>query len=67
MYKLISSNSEINVVLRLSDSAYIPMDINNVDYQRYLKWLDGYEYINGFYEKTSDGNAPEPADELPQE
>lgn len=67
MYKLTSLTNDTNVVLRLSDNAYIPMDANNLDYQHYLKWLDGYEYVNGFYEKTSDSNTPEPADETPKE
>jgi hypothetical protein len=47
MYKLSTFN---NVIIRLSDSTYIPMNPDNTDYQQYLKWLDA-------------GNTPLPADE----
>jgi hypothetical protein len=44
------------------------MDENNSEYQKYLKWIDGYELqMTGptKYEwiKTSNGNTPLPADE----
>jgi hypothetical protein len=52
MYKLIKNmlSSEVNMVLRLSDNAFIPTDTANTDYQAYLKWLE-------------EGNTPEPAEE----
>ena len=50
-------------IRRLSDNSCIPFDSNNKDYQEYLKWLDGYEHIDGQWVKTSDGNTPLPADE----
>ena len=52
MYKLVENpiTKNINVVLRLSDNAFIPFDPANTDYQQYLKWL-------------SEGNEPLPADE----
>ena len=50
-------------IKRLSDNAFIPFDPANTDYQKYLKWIDGYEYIDGQWVKTSDGNTPLPADE----
>jgi hypothetical protein len=55
MYKLIKDKitGEINSVQRLSDTAFIPFDPANTDYQAYLKWLE-------------EGNTPEPADEPTQ-
>jgi hypothetical protein len=52
MYKLIKSSlsNQVNSVLRLSDSACIPFEPANTDYQEYLKWV-------------AEGNTPEPADE----
>jgi hypothetical protein len=52
MYKLIKDifTSEVKSVQRLSDSAFIPFDPANTDYQAYLKWV-------------SEGNEPLPAEE----
>jgi hypothetical protein len=70
MYKLIYDNlmNKNTGVQRLSDMACIPLDLANIDYQTYLKWLDGYEYqitepMKMEWVKTSDGNTPLPADE----
>ena len=46
MYKL----TKENVVIRISDNAFIPFDPANTDYQAYLKWV-------------SEGGVPTPADE----
>lgn len=53
MYKQIKTPSEqINeqMIVRLVDNAFIPVDEQNTDYQEYLEWL-------------AEGNTPEPADE----
>ena len=48
-YKSIEGNIA-NGIIRLSDSASIPFDEANTDYQEYLEWV-------------SEGNTPEAADE----
>jgi hypothetical protein len=52
MYKLIKNplTNEVNVVVRLSDNAFIPFDPANTDAQQFAKWLQ-------------EGNLPEPAEE----
>jgi hypothetical protein len=53
MYKLIKKipfSNDIETVIRLSDNAFIPFDLANVDFQQYQLWL-------------SEGNIPEPAEE----
>jgi hypothetical protein len=51
MYKLIKDilTGTVTSVQRLSDNAFIPMDIQNSDYVAYLKWVEA-------------GNQPLPAD-----
>ena len=51
-YKLGSKdfNGNLAGIIRLSDKACIPLNIDNTDYQAYLKWLE-------------EGNEPLPADE----
>ena len=56
MYKLTVIKKEngtivpvTNLIKRISDSALIPFEPDNSDYQRYLKWV-------------AEGNTPEPAD-----
>jgi len=53
MYKLTKipfGQTESKTIIRLSDSAHIPINEENRDYQEYLKWV-------------AEGNTPEPADE----
>ena len=51
MYKLAKDplTQEQNKVVRLADNAWIPMNLDNTDYQAYLKWLE-------------EGNTPIPAE-----
>jgi hypothetical protein len=51
MFKLIKDrmSNEVNCVQRLSDTAFIPFDPTNTDYQEYLKWV-------------AEGNEPLPPD-----
>ena len=49
MYKLLTTITNENFVIRLSDNAQIPFDEVNTDYQAYLKWV-------------AEGNTPLPAE-----
>ncbi len=51
MYKLIKDifTNEIKSVQRLTDTAFIPFDPANTDYQKYLEWV-------------AEGNTPQEAD-----
>ena len=48
MYKLFNPSLGGQVIIRLSDNAFIPFAPDNTDYQAYLKWLEA-------------GNTPEAA------
>lgn len=61
MYKLHYYNK--NCVIKIKGNLFIPFDEANVDYQEYIKWLEGYELSPDGWVKTSDGNTPLPADE----
>lgn len=68
IYKLSKFRDEITAIHVLDDDRNfikaIPFDENNAQYQEYLKWCDGYELIDNEWVKTSEGNEPEPADEV---
>jgi hypothetical protein len=64
MYKLTNEKFG-NFIVRLSDNTFIPPELDNSDYQVYLKWIEGWEHIEGDWIQTSpNGNTPEPADEI---
>ena len=46
----ITGKTDSNGIIRKEDNAFIPIDLNNTDYQEYCAWL-------------KEGNAPDPADE----
>ena len=46
------------VIKRLADNAFIPMDESNTDYQEYLKWV-----AEGGVALPADEPASQPADE----
>jgi hypothetical protein len=51
-YKLVKDTTQgdpSNLIIRLSDNAYIPIDKANTDYQTYVAWV-------------SEGNTPEEAE-----
>ena len=50
MYKLIKNEFGNEIGVKSTDTAFIPFDPANTDYQQYLKWL-------------AEGNEPLPADE----
>ena len=53
MYKKLPKNydgTDVSVIQRIADNAFIPFDPANTDYQAYLKWLE-------------EGNQPLPAEE----
>ena len=45
--------TQYDTIKRLSDNAFIPQDLANIDYQQYLKWLE-------------EGNEPLPPDPIPE-
>lgn len=47
MYKLTNDN----IIIRLEDNAFIPVNEENRDYQQYLKWIE-------------EGNTPQPAEPI---
>jgi hypothetical protein len=55
--------AEATTVQRLSDSACIPFDPANTDYQAFLKYQAEGGKVYGADEEIPQGNTPTPADE----
>jgi hypothetical protein len=56
MYKLLTTITNENFVIRLSDNAQIPMIEANTDYQAYLKWLDAGGVVLAADAAAEEGN-----------
>ena len=56
MYKL---TQQSNIVQRLADSAFIPFDLANRDYQAFLKYQAEGGKVYGADEEVPDGQATE--------
>ena len=51
MYQLINdADTNVQMIKKLPENLYIPIDLDNTDYQTYLKWV-------------AEGNIPLPADQ----
>ena len=67
--KLFDGTIVSDQIKRMQDNATIPFNTANIDYQAYLKWIEGCEQQFNpethemVWVKTSDGNTPLPADE----
>lgn len=59
MYKLYTTNTNNQFVIRLADSAYIPMSEQNSDYQAYLKYQAEGGKVYGADEEVPNGQAAE--------
>lgn len=59
MYKLFTSISGQEFVVRLADTAFIPFDPANTDYQEFLKYQAEGGKVYGADEEIPDGQATE--------
>ena len=59
MYKELfcAYENKVTLIMRLSDSAQIPFDPNNTDYQAFLKYQAEGGKVYGADEKVPDGQA----------
>lgn len=59
MYRLFKSIAGAEMIIRLEDNAFIPLNSDNMDYQAFLKYQAEGGKVYGADEEIPDGQAAE--------